>query len=59
MLKNKKEKDPRCEIKLGTKTFQILMRTDERLLYFQEITAQADLFKRYQEEKTVLRNSAA
>ena len=30
------------------------MRTDERLLYFQEITAQADLFKRYQEEKTVL-----
>jgi c-di-AMP phosphodiesterase-like protein len=53
-LKSKKEKDPRCEIKLGNKTYQLLMRTDERLLYFQEITAQADLFKRYQEEKTVL-----
>jgi c-di-AMP phosphodiesterase-like protein len=54
VLKGKKEKDPKCEIKLGNKTFLMLMRTDERLLYFQEITAQADLFKRYQEEKTVL-----
>lgn len=54
ILKNKKEKDSRCDIKLGNKTFQLLLRTDERLLYFQEITAQADLFKRYQEEKTVL-----
>ncbi|MDB5055720.1 MAG: hypothetical protein JWM44_3770 [Bacilli bacterium] len=54
LLKGKKEKDPRFEMKRGSKTYQVLLRSDERLLYFQEITAQADLFKRYQDEKTVL-----
>ena len=53
VLKSKKEKDAKCEIKIGKRTFQLQQKSEERLLYFQEVTAQADLFKRYQEEKPV------
>jgi len=54
VLKSKREKEARFEIKFGKNTYQALLRSEERLLYFQEITAQADLFKRYQEEKVAL-----
>jgi c-di-AMP phosphodiesterase-like protein len=54
LFKNRKEKDGKAEIKIGSHTYQVIIKSEERLLFFQDITAQTDLLKRYQEEKLAI-----
>lgn len=55
-LKNKKEKDKdiRIDIKLDKKTYAVTVKSEERLLYFHDITAQAELQAKYNESKPAI-----
>ncbi|WP_135554589.1 DHH family phosphoesterase [Paenibacillus cymbidii] len=54
MLKNRKEKEARLDITIGKKLYQVQVKAEERLLFFQDITTQSDLYRRYQEEKIAI-----
>lgn len=54
MLKNKKDKDSTHEISLGKEYYRVVVRAEERLLYFINHTDYTSLFKRYEEEKLAL-----
>lgn len=53
-LKNKKEKDTRLDLKLEKCVYSVICKNEERLLYFQDITAQTELAARYSESKPVI-----
>ncbi|MFC5450621.1 DHH family phosphoesterase [Paenibacillus aestuarii] len=53
-LKNKKEKTDKFELTIGKNIYQVWTRQEERLLYFREITEQALLAKKYEDEKTAI-----
>jgi len=53
-IKSKKEKDDKLEIVVGKHIYQVWVKAEERLLYVREITEQANLAKRYEDEKTVI-----
>jgi len=53
-LKNKKEKTDKFELTFGKNIYQVWTRQEERLLYFREITEQALLAKKYEDEKTAI-----
>jgi len=50
-LKTMKEKDTTIEISLSKRTFQVRVRPGERLLYFTDITAYAQLSRKYEDER--------
>ncbi|HEY0827277.1 MAG TPA: hypothetical protein VGE40_04225, partial [Bacilli bacterium] len=54
MLRNLKEKDGKLDITLGNQTYQIMIKAEERLLYFTNITTYANLVKQHDEEKPAL-----
>ncbi len=54
MLRNLKDKDGKMDITLGNQTYQIMIKAEERLLYFTNITAYANLVKQHDEEKPAL-----
>lgn len=52
--KKDKEKGDHFEISVEGKIYRVIAKAKERLLYFKDITEQAALFKRYEEEKIVI-----
>lgn len=50
-LKGKDEKESKLELSVGERIYQVQVKAEQRLLYFQDITAYATLAKRYEEEK--------
>lgn len=50
-LKGKDEKESKLELAVGERIYQVQVKAEQRLLYFQDITAYATLAKRYEEEK--------
>jgi cyclic-di-AMP phosphodiesterase len=53
-LKSKKDKNEKIELTIGKLIYQVWVRPEERLLYFREITEQAILAKKYEDEKTAI-----
>ncbi|WP_166245839.1 DHH family phosphoesterase [Paenibacillus turpanensis] len=53
-LKSKKEKDGKHEVVIGAKTYQVIVKAGERLLFFTDISAYTGLTKRYEEEKLAI-----
>ncbi|UKS25993.1 DHH family phosphoesterase [Paenibacillus sp. HWE-109] len=53
-LKSKKEKTDKLEMSIGKFIYQVWIKPEERLLYFREITEQANLAKKYEDEKTAI-----
>ncbi|MBD0382234.1 DHH family phosphoesterase [Paenibacillus sedimenti] len=53
-LKSKKDKNEKIELTLGKMIYQVWVRPEERLLYFREITEQAILAKKYEDEKPAI-----
>ncbi len=51
MLKNHKDKDGKLELLIGKNQYQVVIKAEERLLYFTDITDNADLQRKYEEEK--------
>lgn len=54
MLRNLKDKDGKMNISLGNQTYQIMIKAEERLLYFTNISAYTNLVKQHDEEKPAL-----
>jgi c-di-AMP phosphodiesterase-like protein len=50
-LKGKDEKESKLELSVGERIYQVQVKSGQRLLYFQDITAYATLVKKYEEEK--------
>lgn len=53
-LKNRKDKNEKVDLTIGKQIYQVWIRPEERLLYFREITEQANLAKKYEDEKTAI-----
>ncbi|MDF2921135.1 MAG: hypothetical protein K0R57_49 [Paenibacillaceae bacterium] len=53
-LKNKKEKEQKVELRLEKAVYSIMIKTEERLLYIHDITAQSELSQRFQESKPAI-----
>lgn len=47
----KELKEGKQEVKLGTSTYQVIHKPEEKLIYLQDVTSQTDLQKKYQEER--------
>lgn len=54
MLRGRKEKEEQMEVRLGDQYYRVLIKSEERLLYFLNITDYAALAKKYDEEKLSL-----
>lgn len=52
-LKSKIDKDAKLEITVGKHIYQVMVKAEERLLYFTDITVLSKLTLRYEEEKIV------
>lgn len=50
-LKGKDEKESKLELTVGKRIFQVQVKAEHRLLYFQDVTAFAALSKKHEEEK--------
>jgi c-di-AMP phosphodiesterase-like protein len=53
-LKLVKEKDAKVEITVGKRHFQVMVKPEERLLYFLDNTEFTQLYRKYEDEKPVL-----
>jgi cyclic-di-AMP phosphodiesterase len=53
-LKNKKDKEGKLELTVGERIYEVLIRHDERLMYFTDITAHTKLTRKYEDERIVL-----
>ncbi|MDR6883264.1 DHH family phosphoesterase [Bacillus sp. 3255] len=53
-LKSRKDKNEKVDLTIGKLIYQVWIRPEERLLYFREITEQANLAKKYEDEKTAI-----
>lgn len=53
-LKNKKDKDEDFMIKVQDRVYQVILKSEERLIYFQDITSEKDLQQRYQQGKPAI-----
>lgn len=53
-LKNRKDKSEKIDLTIGKSIYQVTIRTEERLLYFREITEHANLARKYEDEKTAI-----
>ncbi|WP_040951098.1 DHH family phosphoesterase [Gorillibacterium massiliense] len=54
LRKKDKEKDGRVELRIENRMYQALLREEERLIYFQDITEKNELSKKYQEERIAI-----
>lgn len=52
--KDKNDKSDKLELSIGKFIYQVWIKPEERLLYFREITEQANLAKKYEDEKTAI-----
>lgn len=53
-FKNRKEKDGQLEIAIGNHHYRVIVKSEERLLYFTEITEHVNLLRLHEEEKPAL-----
>jgi cyclic-di-AMP phosphodiesterase len=53
-LKNKKDKEGKLDLTVGERIYEVLIRHDERLMYFTDITAHTKLTRKYEDERIVL-----
>ncbi|WP_409343656.1 DHH family phosphoesterase [Paenibacillus sp. MBLB4367] len=53
-LKNRKEKETKFDVKIGRLLYQVIVKPEERQLYFRDVTAYDELLRRYQEEKIAI-----
>jgi cyclic-di-AMP phosphodiesterase len=53
-LKNRKEKDCKLELAVGERILEVLIRPEERLLYFTDVTTLSKLSRKYEDERIVL-----
>ncbi|CAG7654099.1 DHH family phosphoesterase [Paenibacillus allorhizosphaerae] len=53
-LKTRKDKDTRLEIDIDKRKYEVQLKTEERLLYFTDITLIKSLQRRYEEEKLAI-----
>jgi cyclic-di-AMP phosphodiesterase len=54
MLKGKSDKDGRLELNVSNRIFQVLVKAEHRLMYFQDVTALSTISKRFEEEKIAI-----
>ncbi|WP_127582203.1 DHH family phosphoesterase [Paenibacillus koleovorans] len=53
-LKGKIDKDGRLELTIGKQIYQVTVKAEHRLLYFQDVTALSALTRRFEEEKIAI-----
>lgn len=53
-LKGKTDKDGRLELNVGALIYQVMVKAEHRLLYFQDVTALSTMSKRFEEEKIAI-----
>ncbi len=53
-LKGKTDKDARVDLSIGKHIFQVMIKAEHRLLYFQDVTAMTVISKRFEEEKIAI-----
>ncbi|CAG7643265.1 Cyclic-di-AMP phosphodiesterase GdpP [Paenibacillus solanacearum] len=53
-LKTRKDKDTRLEIDIDKRKYEVQIKTEERLLYFTDVTLIKSLQRRYEEEKLAI-----
>jgi c-di-AMP phosphodiesterase-like protein len=54
LLKNHKDKESEIDIRVGKQHYKVIVKADERLLYFIDITDYTHLYKRYEDEKIAI-----
>jgi len=53
-LKNRKDKETKFDAKIGKLLYQVIVKPEERQIYFRDVTAYDDLLRRYQDEKIAI-----